>query len=136
MTTTARKDMAGTITTDGGTTDGETTDGETTDGETTDGETTDGETTDGETAIGTDPGATIKTSKAIITHLDTMITIPGHKTIGAMEVPTAGVIMAIGTGQIGVTIKASETTITGRGTTGGGKITEKPSLQDHCGEVT
>merc|ERR1711862_1093853 len=111
-------------------------DGETTDGETTDGETTDGETTDGEIMAWTDLGATLKTSKAIITHLDTMITIPDHKTIGAMEVPTAGVIMAIGTGQIGATIKASETMITGHGTIGGGRITEKPSLQDYCGEVT
>merc|ERR1711942_72698 len=112
-----------------------TTDGETTDGETTDGEMTDGETTDGEIMAWTDLGATIKTSKAIITHLDTMITIPGHRTIGAMEVPTAGAIMAIGTGQIGATIEASETTITGHETIGGGKIIEKPRPQDHCGEV-
>merc|ERR1711942_344141 len=119
--------MAGTITTDG----------ETTDGGTTDGETTDGETTDGETAIGTDPGATIKTSKAMATHLDTMITLPGHKTIGAMKVPTAGAIMVIGTDRvpwIGVTIKGSETTITGHKTIGGCKITEESRLK-YCGEV-
>merc|ERR1712121_72832 len=97
-------------------------------------------TTGGEiTAIGTDVGATIKTSKAMVTHLDTMITLPGHKTTGAMEVPTAGAIMAIGTDRvpwIGVTIKASETTITGHGTIGGGKITENPRFQNQCGEVT